>query len=376
MKSKFGLLLVLMLLMGPIALIAGEDTKVSKRLGKKYKVSSGAQLELVNKYGNVLIHSWDKDSLVVRIVITAYGKNREMSQKLLDRTDVEFDQSGDYISITTQLDKSQGWLKDLWNELSDYSKSILSKEQLDVDYEVYLPEYLSLEVHNKFGDVFLPDRKGNTRLTLSNGNLKSENLQGSAVLDLSFGEADIASVSNATIYLKSVEMDLSYANDLILKSSSSKIFMDEVQTLDVTSRTDRFRISQLHQLKGKGSFTKIRLAQISGSARMDMNYGSLTIDQVDSEFDQIKVYGRSTDFEMYFNPNAYFQSKIIAKDGKMNLPREHKLKLTYTDSREKFVQASGMLGSLGSQTAELEIEAQGGKVSVDFAPSNPSSQKN
>ncbi len=376
MKSLFKILLIGVALWIPVTLQAKLDNNVSKQLRKRYKANRETQLNVINKYGNVILNNWDKDSIAVQVIITAHGKNRETSQKLLDRTDVEFSENGQVISMITELDKSQGWLKDLWNELSEYSKNILSKDQLDVDYEVYLPDYVDLKVQNKFGDVFLPDRKGYTQLALSNGNLKCENLLGSAVIDLSFGEADIASLAKATLYLKSTELDLAYAQDLVLKSNSSKIFIEEVKTLDIASRTDRFRIDQLDRLKGKGSFSKIRVYRISGNVRVDMNYGFLNIDQVASTFNYIRVTGRSTDFDMSFNSNSYFSAKIIAKDGKMNLPTDHNLKLTFTDGREKFVQAAGNLGTIGSRKAELDIDAQGGKVAVSLIPFEPSSQKN
>ncbi len=368
-------LLVALLCLVSINASANDDTKLSKTVSKSYKVNRSTKLEVVNKYGDLILNTWDKDSIKIRIVVTAFGKNRETSEKLLDRTDFEFSMVGDYLTIHTTLDKSKGWFKDLWSELGQYSKNILSKDQLDIDYELFLPDYINVDLTNKFGDVFIPDRMGETRLELSNGSLKMDNVKKSAVLDLSFCKADIKSVEKATLYLKSVELDLLYANELTLKSSSSEIFIREASKINLTSRTDKININEVKVLQGQGSFTKIWVRSFLGTLRMNMNYGALSAENVKTGFNKIEVTGKSTDFQLDFAHNAYFKAKVIAKEGRMNLPRNHNLKQVYTDGREKFIEASGYLGTMNSTPALIDINAQGGKVDLNFAAPDASSQK-
>jgi hypothetical protein len=72
---------------------------------------------------------------------------------------------------------------------------------------------------------------------------------------------------------------------------------------------------------------------------------------------------------------AYFNARIVAKDGKFLLPRDHGMKQVYTDGTEKFIKSTGVLGKARSNPGEVDSDAQGGRVELDFAPFEVQSYK-
>ena len=72
---------------------------------------------------------------------------------------------------------------------------------------------------------------------------------------------------------------------------------------------------------------------------------------------------------------AYFNTRIVAKDGKFDLPPDHGLRQVYTDGTEKFIKSTGSLGKPSSDPAEVNLDAQGGRISLDFAPFDAQSLK-
>ena len=352
-----------------------DNDKLTKTISKAYSTNKINRLEIHNKYGDIILNNWDKDSVVVAITIAAFGKNEEAAERLMKRTEVQFDVVSFGVEVYTELKKSDGWLKDFWNEMSGYSQSIISKDQLTIDFQVYLPEDLDLEITNKYGDVYIPDRSGATRLDLSNGNLKAEDMAGNFNLIFRFGNADISMVHSGEVSLKSAELQMEKANRLRIQSNSSEIDLGVVKQLKINSRTDKIVIEESHNLEGQSSFTKIRMRNLNGSMDLNTIYGAIIVDHVTSGFSEVLILGKSTDMSLIFDHMAYFNARVIAKEGKFELPRNHGLKQVYTDGTEKFIKSTGGLGKLNSAPGEVNINAQGGKLKLEFAPFNASTQQ-
>ena len=70
-----------------------DDAKLTKNIRKAYPAKSGYKLEVNNKYGDVIINSWKEDSILITIVITAFGKNDDAAENLMARTDIQFNQA-------------------------------------------------------------------------------------------------------------------------------------------------------------------------------------------------------------------------------------------------------------------------------------------
>jgi len=366
--------LSLLMIIG-ISVFPRDDARLSKTITKTYHANVGSKLELNNKYGDIIINTWSYDSIAIAITITSFGKNDEAAAKLMERTDINFSSTAGGLVVSTQLDKSDGWLRNFWNELSGYSQTIISKDQLTVDYDISLPEFVQLELSNKFGDVYVAERSATTRINISNGNLKAEDLTGEVYLNLKFCEADINSIRQSDITLKSSELNLGNAHKLTVQSSSSDIFLGSINQIRLESRTDKISINEIQTLEGRSSFSKIRLKNVLGGLDLETNYGNLTLDNIDGGFSKVLVHGKSTDINLRFDQLAYFNTRIVAKEGKFDLPDDHGLKQVYTDGTERFIRSTGHLGVYKSGPGEVNIDAQGGKVRVSFAPFNAQTTK-
>ena len=371
----FNCWLVVLVVFSNTMLLSKDNAKLTKTISKAYSTSKIDRLEIHNKYGDVILNNWNKDSVVISITISAFGKNEEAAERLMKRTEVQFDEVSFGVEVYTELTKSDGWLKDFWNEMSGYSQTIISKDQLTIDIQVYLPIDLDVELNNKYGDVYIPERTGTTRLDISNGNLKAGDLKGIFNLTIRFGNADVSMVHAGEVSLKSAEFTLEEADRLRIQSNSSDINLGTVHRLNINSRTDKIVIGELENLEGQSSFTKIRLKNFGGSLDLDTNYGALTMENVYNNFNEVQVRGNSTDIELTFAHMAHFNTKVIAKEGKFELPSDHGLKQVYTDGTEKFIKSTGSLGNMNSAPGEVNIDAQGGKFKLQFAPFNASTQQ-
>jgi len=125
-----------------------------KTVSRKFKVPHTVNVNLINKYGPVIVNTWDVDSVKIDIEVTAYGKTSSEAYKILDRVDFDFFYNRDFLKIETVLDRKAGFFKELWRDIGDYSKTLLSKTKMRIEIEIYIPAYSNLTIENKFGDIY------------------------------------------------------------------------------------------------------------------------------------------------------------------------------------------------------------------------------
>ena len=102
--------------------------EVTKEFHKEYKAGPNTTLDINNKYGDVVIQSWDKDQIVIDVKITVELPNQEKAQKLISYIDVIFSESENLISAKTVIDDKfsfTGWGGD--------------SKKFSIDYNIKMP---------------------------------------------------------------------------------------------------------------------------------------------------------------------------------------------------------------------------------------------
>ena len=210
-----------------------------------------------------------------------------------------FNQVSNFLTIQTVFDRSTGTFKEFFNSIGDYSKSLLSKNKLQIDYEIYIPERSSLDLENKFGNVYINQHEGRLKLVMSHGDLKANNLTGNSVVDLSFGDASINNLQDAELKVRASEVEIDRTANLSLFSSSSDVEIKEAFSVKIDSRNDKIEIDNLQVIQGNGVFSKLRLGRVESLIDLDLSYGDIRTDLVMSKFSKIDIDSRSTDIDLF-----------------------------------------------------------------------------
>lgn len=350
----------------PVSAHPKDDTKLTKTITRSFKVPEDGHVTIVNKYGPIIFNTWDKDSLHVKIEITAFGKNDKSVNKIMDRVDFDFDQNNRYMSVATVLDRSSGFFTELWNNIGDYSKTLLSQNQLKIEYTVFLPASTDLDVSNKFGDVYMEDYSGNLDIVLSHGNYRAGMLKGRLELDLSFGNTNIKSVEEADLVLKATESEFKYIGNATFHSSSSEIYIDEIQNLRIDSRSDRkFIVRNAKSISGSSSFSKIQVDTFEKDLKLNLSYGAFSLNKLEPGFSRIDLQGKTTEITLDFTNGNYLDFEYVGKENKLFVSSgEDKLNTEYVDNSEKIVRMNGFLGTRNATPARVIVKTESGEVNV------------
>lgn len=335
-----------------------DDTRLTKVIERGFEVKSNVTIDLSNKYGQVTLNSWDRDSVAIKIQIAAYGKNDDAVEKLMDRVDFDFNNTANFLTIETVFDRNSGVFRDLWNSVSDASKSLISKSRITVDYEIYVPSKSSVELVNRFGNIYVNQHGGKLIVDLSHGDFRASNLEAPLDLTLGYGRANIRTIREARINLKGGELDINRASQIDLESTSSEVYIQDVSSLRLDSRNDQMRLDEVGYIAGKANFSDIQIDLLFESTDIDLLYGELDINTVMASFSRIRINGRTADVQLNFDPLSNFRMDLFGREERIILPTAMaEFRSAEDEDDNKNVRISGVYGQgNGSKTVDIEID--------------------
>ena len=58
-----------------------QNTRIEKNFDETFLITDESRIEVVNKYGDVIVNTWYKDSVRIKVVVIAEGKNQDAANK-------------------------------------------------------------------------------------------------------------------------------------------------------------------------------------------------------------------------------------------------------------------------------------------------------
>ncbi len=290
----------------------------SKRYNESFAVSPTTQLSINNKYGNIHLVEWEKDSVRIEVEVQVSDPKPQRVDKLFSAIDVVFTHSPYYVNANTTFTGSGS----LWNELSDMTKTVINTgNAASIHYTVYLPAYLKVKIDNRFGNIYTTDHQNNSEFRLSNGNLQANHLGGRSLVVLSFGNASINEIDDGRTELNYSEMDLGKAGKLSLTGSSSTIQITQVQQLTLDSKRDKLTIEQVNSLSGTSSFSRLIIRKLNADCMLNTSYGSLQLMETGEETGFLQLKSDYTVTNIYVHPSTDAEVEVtLARKARVNLP--------------------------------------------------------
>ncbi len=333
---------------------------------KSFKLDQGDRVEIRNKYGEIIVHTWYVDSVKVVRKFEIAGKNYSSVRKVINRVDMSMRKIGNLVSIETEVEKpSGGFFGDLLDDFEDASKgAFANNNKFSVDYEVWIPEDVDITIENRFGDVYLSDLTGYVDVELSHGDLRGNRIENRLELKQSFGRCNFDFVNMGEFNLRAVNMEVKESRKLTFESSSSEIELDEIENLQINSRNDKFYVESLDNVQGTGSFTDLNVDELYQNSRLDFSYGDIYLRQVAQNFKLIDISGKSTDINLVLDQASYIQTRIEGPEERMILPNSM-LTLQRQELEDgKSISLNGTVGNTNSEVGSLNVIAKGGKLII------------
>lgn len=340
-----------------------QSNRLTENISRSFLVEEQTTIEITNKYGEVIVNTWDKDSVVINVEVTVYGKSN--NYKTLNRVDIDFDHFGEFLTVETVLDRNSTFFKEMWNNVSDYSNNKLSKSKISIDYDVTIPTNASFNLVNKFGNVFISNHTGILNLELSHGDLKANELDGPTKIDLSFGKGNLKKMNKGNFQLRSYDLDIRKGGDISLESASSEVSIDEVSSLRLNSRNDKIHVREVRMLNGRASFSTVAVDSMIDQVNMALNFGQFDITSINSNFNVVDVQGKSADVNLYFDIGAFIDLSIQGNEQQIYLSKNLRgLDKKYSQENSKQIILTGDVGIYKGKKSTVNVNTQDGDIYI------------
>lgn len=360
--SKWGALLFLI---GIVLSSGHSEAQVTREqlYRKRFAYNSNSVVDISNKYGNVHLKTWDKDSVAffasVRVTESTFSK----ADNKLKEIYFDFSQSGNFIISSTvfQNEKRNAFV----SELSKFKENIgINDAAVEIEMEVFVPVRSSVQITNKFGNVHVDDFDGDLKLDLSNGKLKANQLLGYSNLKMSFADANIDYIESGRLEVYYGKLNLTNSPQLRISSKTSDLDITNVDRLVVTSSRDTYRIRSVSSFEAQASFSDFELSELKDRCSANLSFGDIKINRISNTYSMVSVDTKSVNIELNFSGQPSFAFDIVS-NRQINLPTDTKMdKVENLKGDDKLVRYLGRSGTARTEHVRLKLKTTGGNIHV------------
>lgn len=365
MKTKINTCLILLIISGILVSNQGFSQIFTKQkeVSRSFRVNTGTVVQVTNKYGNVSVIPWQKDSVRVEVSMKVQGKQMAKVDKIMASIDFELMSFGNYINARTHFRDNQATF---WKDVVSYAGQVINtSNNLQIDYTVYMPAGTDLKIDNKFGNIYADSHSGNVDIKLANGDLQAHDFSSNLKLEIEFGSATLKTVNSADLIVNYSDLSLTKATAIILNSRSSTLDLEKVRQLELNSQRDKVNIRECFSINGDAYFSKIRIGELESAATLGTKYGEFKLNSVPKAFRIIRLDCEYTDIVLNIEPGSSFSTDLTydAKTKVTLLPAlANVLKKEVQNPQTGKVNATGNIGR--SPVSQVYVNTKAGSLTV------------
>lgn len=335
----------------------------TKSLVKTYAAIKDCSIQISNKYGDVQVVPWDKDSVKFEINVKVVNKKDDDAMKKMNNIDFSFTSTPYYvIAKTVFLDSKNGIL----NDLSDAAGSLISSgNYVNITYVVSVPSANSLNIDNKYGNVYTTNHSNSFQLTLSNGDFKANNLTGDSKINISFGNASVNEIAKGKVEASYAEFEIKKAGKLNIVGRSSKFNIIYAESLELDSKRDKFYIDTLLYMSGETDFTYINTGILKSQISLNTSFGDLLIQGLSDYFKNMNIISSYTDISLTIPSGFSSAVDITYKKTEINYPQTFSgIQKETVNENSGIFKLKGFTGSDTTTTKSILMNASSGSLTI------------
>lgn len=311
--------------------------KLTKEIKETYAFSNDSKLYLENKYGDIFVSGWDKNSIEIVIDIEAESKNSEKAKKLLNRVKMDIVATDNELKVTSKITKKEGGFL---GRLDPFKN-----EKTKINYTIYLPKKAIIEAYNKYGNIIVSDWNGKLKADVEHGEMHLSTALINASLTIKYGKLDAISLQESHIVSKDATVGIHYGTKLKIDSDGSEMTLNNIQKLQLNSNKDNIDILKIDGISGTIKYSKTFLKNLSGKATLDLNHGELRILKHTTTSPDIDINQKES--EVYINiSETNFSFKAKLEQGVLRIPKiMDNIESEVIDRKEKIRRISATYGA-------------------------------
>ncbi|WP_333694942.1 hypothetical protein [Flavobacterium sp.] len=300
MKNLYRTLVLVLIFSSGFAKEHNGKYNKQKNIKKTVSVNADALLDISNKYGNVMVTTWDEDKIDIDVLITISGDDEDWVDKRLASITIDFDGS-----------KSQYSAKTLFDKISNSSR----RSSMEINYTVKIPKKGHLKIENQYGTIVTHDLLGSTQISCKYGKISLGKLQHTSNdIKIDYcSKSTIESVKNAIINAKYSGITIGNFNQLHLNTSYTDVSVANGNQLKYASNYGKIAIGKVGTIEGSGNYLTLKIDQVDTHLKINTNYSNFTLNALSPKANSITLNSGYTNIKLNHSPDLSFDFDITTK---------------------------------------------------------------
>jgi hypothetical protein len=177
-------------------------------------------------------------------------------------------------------------------------------------------------------------------------------------MEVSYGRADIETINMAQMEFKYSKLYAGEIGQLVLDMKYSTLNLHKAKNLTLESKYDGINIDEIDQFKAISKYTNYKIGLLTGDFDLDTGYGSVRIDEVNADFENIKIANSYGGINIGLNGLNY-HLKADCSYCDVNYPTDR-----YKGNRIKDNQRFSLDGNVGAGGGSVSINSRYGGVKL------------
>lgn len=297
-----------------------------KNYSKVYPADGGDQLVIDNRYGDIVVNTWDKPQFKVDVQIKVDAASDGDAQKALDNVSIADSKDGSSVAFRTDIGSASGsWLSWLTGDHQGHKLKIL--------YTVYMPAKNELVIRNSYGAIQLPDLDGKTTIACSYGSLTAKSLKNESTIRASYSNVDLGSLDATWI-------DISYGS---------------------------LNIGTVNRIASNASYTAVKIGKIRETGAFNLRYaGSFSIGEIYKSLNDLAINASYSNVDIGLSGDENVNFAVSLRYGDFGYGNRT---ITFTDKTPddgKPHNTKSYKGSLGNGNPDKNIRINSSYGNVNF----------
>lgn len=300
MKNLYKLLLICFISFTGLATNHNGKFTKQKTVKKTVVVNSDATLDVENKYGNIMITTWEEDKIDIEVIITVSANDENwVNEKLAS------------ISIKMSGSKSLYSAKTIFDRINNLSRN----SSMEINYTIKIPKNGNIKVDNQYGNVMTHDLFGSSNINCKYGKISMGKLNNSSnTIKIDYcSKSTIDEVKNATINAKYSGISIGSFTNLDLNTSYTDVNVLNGNILKYASNYGKIVLGKINTIEGSGNYLTIKIDEIENNLKLSTNYSNLSIGGFSDKASNITISAGYTNVKITHSPNYFFDFDVSTK---------------------------------------------------------------
>lgn len=347
-----------LLLLIPLLSFATDGIKheKSKTISKSFSVNKNATVYLNNRYGNINVTTWNKNTVEIDVRIIVKGKNLRDVERKLNAINVLFENSKSLVEARTKVEsiKSSNWF--FWQSNNNIN--------FKIHYDVKMPITNNADFHNRYGNIDIDKLEGKSNITCKYGSIdlgKLYNTTNSIDIDYCNGSY-IQYIKSGNITADYSKITIDEAKDLRVNIDYTGVKIGTVETLNFNTDYGGITVNEANNVKGSSDYGGMKFGTIRKNLDVNTDYGGLRIKNLAKGFNKVTINGNYAGIRINTPNDNNFDFITDLGYASFKYPKSNvEMYKSIKKTTKKYYE--GSFGK-GSSSSKINIKSRYGSVSL------------